>query len=274
MLGSINAFFTKVFDLLVIPFQTVEPVWPLVIISLISGVILLIIYGWVSNQQAIANTKKKIHSYLLESILFRHDVATSLKAQGRMFLQAGKYFSLAVPPIIILAIPCIFILSQLNLRYQSEALHPGERSLISITLAEPALLFDLVAQAPEGLNFTPPVRILDQAQIVWGIEAEQEGVYPVTIKNGTGEVLFEKDIYVGTTALKLATIHSRQWWIELLYPDDGGLLKNTPAIREIAVQYPGTLHPFLGIRWHWLILFLVLSILSGLVAARYLKVEI
>jgi len=274
MLATLNAFFTSVFDLLTIPFQGIAPVWGLVFFSLVSGVILLVIYGWVSDQKAIANAKKKIHSYLLESILFRHDLSTSLRAQGRMFLQAGKYFSLAVPPILILAIPCIFILSQLNLRYQSEALHPGERSLMSITVAEPRMLFDVTVEGPEGIAFTPPVRIIDENRIVWGIEADQVGVYPATVKNGNGEVLFTKDLYVGVSAARLATYHARQWWMELLYPDDGRILAGAPAIGEILVQYPGTLHRFLGIEWHWLILFLVLSILSGLVAARYLKVEI
>ena len=105
--GFFNAVATWFFDLLLWPFGNMAPVWGLLFVSALSGILLLLVYGRISNQAAIRRTKKKIGGLMLEAVLYRRDLAVSLRAQARMFGQAFVYLGYALPPLVILMAPCL-----------------------------------------------------------------------------------------------------------------------------------------------------------------------
>jgi len=45
-------------------------------------------------------------------------------------------------------------------------------------------------------------------------------------------------------------------------------------VTELKIGYPPVRYQLLGIRMHWLVVFAVLSILSGLIASKIFRVEI
>lgn len=280
-----NSVFTSAFDILLWPFASLPPVIGLTVISIISGIILLLIFGKISNQKAIKNAKRGIGGSILESILFRHDLGVSLKAQGGMFIGGIKYFLLAVPPIIILMIPCIMILAQLNLRYNHSPLTSGESALITAHLDRSTDLFNLNLTPPEGVVATPPIRDLDNHQITWrlDIKGNPDGVTPTSenllkISNGSTELALPLySNYSGYSGANFDKIVAERYTSPLwrfLYPGDNVLLKSGAAINEVVVTYPLQDHIFLGVTTHWILIFLIVSILSGIVASRYFKVEI
>lgn len=267
-----NSLATSIFDALLYPLSFLGSDLALVFISILAGIGLLFLYGKVSNQEAIKKVKKKIAAGIYESVLFRNDLRVSLKAQGKMFLGGAKYFALAIPPIIILSIPCLIVLAQLNLRYGARPLNPGESTIISIGVKDDAALFSAEIKTPEGISATPPLRDLDNHIVSWRLDAKAPMIADVNIVVG-GESLTQ-NIFVGKETSKIPTvIHSSFWW-QFLYPGATIPIKLKDVITEISVRYPEQIMNLAGIQMNWLIVFLIVSILAGIAGSKFLKVEI
>ena len=274
MVGFFNAVVTWFFDLLLWPFENVAPVWGLLFVSALSGILLALVYGRVSNQAAIRRTKQKIGSLMLEAVLYRRDLAVSLCAQARMFGQAFVYLGHALPPLAILMIPSLIILAQLNLRYNARGLKPGERTLLSLKLDKPLDLKGVTLRSSGGLLLSPPVRVPQSKEIFWRIEPVVSGMQSVTIEVEDKSVpRVRKAIYDSHFRGKLSSGRYKAWWMNLLYPGDRPF-PHECVFSELYIKYPGVHYRFLGIEMHWLVIFALVSILAGVTAAKVFKVEI
>ena len=271
---SLNNAFSVITDILLVPFTGLAPVWGLVFISVLSGIALIFIYGFVSNQKAIKSVKRKISASILEVILYRHDIGLCLKAQGRMLLYAVQYFALALPPLLILMIPCIFILAQLNLRYEARALMPGEKIIVSAKVSDEKNLFESRITAGSGLEVTEPVRIPTAGEIVWRLEVKEDAEQKVSIKTGLNTTPLENLVHIGKYRGPIFTFSSASWLWSLLYPSSHKIDPSKYGISEISFSYPKAEHALFGLNLHWIIIFFIVSLMSGLVASRFLNVEI
>ena len=79
-----NALVTGLFDLLFLPFGGLGPVWALVVFSLLTGVLMLWIFGKVSDQQAIRVIRDRIRGQLIAIRLFGDDLGLLFRLQGRL----------------------------------------------------------------------------------------------------------------------------------------------------------------------------------------------
>lgn len=255
------------FDLLLSPFAMLPPLWGLFAISAIAGVFLVFIYGKVSNQRKLREVKRGIGAALFESILFRRDLKVSLGAQLRMLKGAGSYFLLALPPLAILLVPCVLLLAQLQVRYGLRPLHPGESTLLSVTAKEGVDLRDLVVGPPQSLELSPPVRIPSLHEATWRVQPQVAGSYELTLPSLNAALPLE----VAGVTPRLRPLTSRAFWDRVLYPSDLALPE---SLESISVVYPERDYSVLGVSMHWVILFFVVSLISGLGAAKALHIEV
>ena len=114
MLEKLNSIFVNIFNFILIPVSNFSDEVKILYISILSGIIFLLIYGKVSNQKGIKETKRKIMAKVIEVALFRHSIKVCLNAQGALFKQGFKYLSFALIPLLILMVPCILIMAQIN----------------------------------------------------------------------------------------------------------------------------------------------------------------
>jgi len=270
----LNSTVTTIFDVLLYPTSVIASLWGLLLISILSGIILLLVYGKVSNQAGIKSTKRRIYSYVLESVLFRHDLNLSLKAQGNMFLAGFKYFVLAVPPILIMMIPCLLILAQLNLRYSSQPLKNGDSSIVSLTLDSDQKLFETSLIAPEGISVTPPLRDLDNNSISWRLNITNPPRESKEIQINIGSETVSKPLILEQNSTKIPSKTFSDWWWSFLYPGDSIARSMQGMVKEISISYPERSYNIFGIKMHWLVVFIIISLLSGIVGSKIFKVEI
>lgn len=244
----------------------------LLLISVVSGVLLLLIYGRISSQRALRNVKRAIAADIIEAFLFRHSLATSLRAQGRAFLHGGKYFLLAVPPIVVLAVPCIIVLAQLNAFYGARPLKVGEQALLAadFTGIDPQ---QVRIEAPEGVQLSPPVRIPSQGAAFWRIEGQVPGSHRVALV--VGDKRYEKTVVVGAEQDgRIMAVESAHWFESLLFPGELRLVPGQDTLQKLTLRYPEGELELLGLQLHWLVVFFVVSLLSGLLAAKIFHIEI
>lgn len=268
LVAGLNSVMGLITGLILAPFRALAPIWGLVFLSAVTGVALLLVFGKVSNQAAIRRVKREIYAALLESVLFRHDLRLCLGAQAKLLRCSIVYFLAALPPVFILAVPCVLVMAQLNARYDARSFSPGEDGLITVALSDPKEIYDLKLAAAPEVDVSKPLRIPSTGEVIWKIKA----------KDGPAEL----DLELKGKSLKLPlrsgpsqeldAFYYRTWWLALFYParlDIGSF-----PIDGITIGYPKVSYSIMRMQMHWLVVFLIISLLAGILASRVFKVEI
>lgn len=273
---TFNKFFGKIFDLLFIPFRSMNPWVGMVIVSFLTGLLMLVIFRYTSNQAGIKKVKNKIKAHLLELRLYKDSLGLSLKAQGNILLANLKYITHSFKPLLVMIVPVILILIQMNFWFGYDSLKPGEQTLLKVKLEEGynPLHTDLVLEPdPEIVIETLPLRIEEYGEINWRISSQKSGIHHVDVVVAGKKI--SKTIATDTKPLsKLSPIKHRKKFVdELFYPVEAPIAKDFP-VKSIEVLYPAKRLNFLGFDIHWLIAYFALSIIFGFSFKGIFKVEI
>lgn len=247
--------------------------WALILISAVAGVLLALIYGRISFQQRLRSVKKDIHGCMLESVLFRHSPVLALRSQGRMLIGGIRYFLLAVPPIVILAVPCIFIFGQLNAWFGYRALDVRGSVLLRAQVTSPAAVESASLRADEGMEVVGPLKDAITRELTWRIDPKQAGLHSIAVQSGAGETV-TIELPVGTEGLqRIDPVVSQHAVDRLLFPAHRAA-RLPSSFEQIQVIFPEREISFLGLHSHWIITFLIVSLLAGFLAAKVAGVEL
>ena len=275
-MGLINSILGKLFDLLLLPFRSLNPWAGMAFISLLTGLLMLLIYRLTSNQSGIRRVKDKIKAHLLELRLFKENMGVTMRAQGQILRANLRYLALNLKPLLVMIVPLVLILSQLNLWFGSEPLSVGRAAILKVRLQPDVNVlgteFSLDAP-PEIAVETPPLRIEESKEVDWRFQPRAAGRFNLTIRAGDKNYL--KTVIVDGRHLdKVSSIKVKRSFLdELFYPGEKAL----PAdgrIKAIEVVYPVKRLPLFGLKLHWLIAYLGLSIVFGFALKKPFRVEI
>jgi len=189
-----NSAFGKIFNALFLPFRGMSPWVGMILISFLTGLLMLFVFKWTSNQQGIQKVKNRIKAHLLELRLFKDSLSQSLRSQGNILRCNLTYISYSVKPMLVMIIPLILILIQLNFWFGYESLKPNESVILKIKLAEDQnpLETQIAVHPSSGLVMeTPPLRIEESQEINWRFSATQEGIQQFTVTIN-GETVIKK----------------------------------------------------------------------------------
>ncbi|MEE9390031.1 MAG: hypothetical protein V3U91_02195 [Candidatus Aminicenantaceae bacterium] len=271
-----NSFFNKLFELIFLPFRSMSLWIGMVIISLLTGFLMLLVFRLTSNQEGIRKVKNKIKAHLLEFRLFKDSLSISLRAQGNILRHNLKYLSYYGKPMLVMIIPLILILFQLNIWFGSQSLEIGETTILKVELQEGVNLLDINLTIEPSTGFdieTPPLRIEEEREINWRLRAKEKGVHDLTLViNGQR---FKKKVAVAQKPLsKISPLKVRRNFInELLNPGEPPL-SGEPPIKAIEIKYPAKNMNLFGWHIHWLIIYMVLSVILSFAFRGVFKIEI
>lgn len=274
-MGLFNKLLTVLFGLFFKPFQAFNPVWALAVISLVAGVLMLWLFGKVSNQETIRVVRDRIRGNLLGIRLFGDDIGLLFMLQGRVMRLTLTYLRHALVPILVMIVPVMFILIQMNLRFAQRPLAPGESSIVTVTFRDPgAMSRGITLQAPEGVTVeTPAVHVSSLMELSWRIRAQEPGRHRLLLKTA-GEEDVGKDLVVGDGWGATSSLRTGKNILEkLLYPGEAPI-PSSHAIESIEVSYPPLPIQAFGWNLNWILLFFVLSIVFGYAFKGVIGVEI
>ena len=266
----------RALDVFFKPFERFDPFWGMLVVSAVTGVLMLIVYKYTSNQAAIVRVKDKIKAHLLEAWIYREDVPLMLKAQGAVLLANLKYMALNLQPLVVMLIPVLILLVHLNFRYGMRPLKPGEETIVR-TLRKTAVaateMDESIRFSQGGVIETHGVRIEERGEVDWRIKAPQTGD-SLTITAGGRE--YSKKLQVGDFG-QWVTPRSSVGGLSdaFFYPGDAPL-PSDGVLERIEVTYPtqSPAIPCTNWRPHWLIQYFVLSLIFGFALKGPFKVEI
>ena len=271
-----NSVLDKLFDILFLPFRNMSPWVGMVLISLLTSFLMLFIFRHTSNQAGIKKAKNLIKAHLLELRLFQDDMRIQFRAQGRILMANLKYIGHNSKPMLVMIIPVVLILIQLNLWFGARSLKPGESALLKVKLSGdrfPSEVTVNLEPPPQIVIETPPLRIEDEAEIDWRVKAKETGLGRLSLAV-EGETIF-KDVAVGTKPLsKISTLKVGRNVLDQVFNPGERPLPSGSLVRSIELKYPAAHMNLFGRHVHWLVVYFVLSIIFGFAFKGVFRVEI
>lgn len=261
-MNTFNAITTVVFDLILAPFGHGLAAFDLVLWSLLTGIVALVVYKYASNQKGIERAKDQIKMHLLEIRLWRNDIVVVFTSTLKILGKNAVYLGHNLSPMVILMVPFLAILCQLEANYAFDPAPVGSVELLTVELADDANLkaTDVEVELPEGVVLdAPPVRTAD-GEVFYRLRAETAGDHVITLR--AKDEVFTKGWAVGGAARKVPVMRTRTW-DGFLYPGEEGIPSGS-AFHHVAIAYPVRSLPYMPDGETGIIgVFLVLSLLAG-----------
>ena len=246
------------FDLLNPVFTGIEayclswlPAWTRVALyGLGSGIVTMLLYAKLSNQDALADGKQASKEALtrLRELDPEAEFDVVLATMRKAIIEPLKHAKLAAGPALWASLPLVFILVWLDNSYSYEA--PSAGSVIQV-LTEPFVPL----QEGDGVH-----RSEGQAYAVTWPESG-----PIELKGLTGDLIVS---IPATTHIPL--IHKREWW-NILIGNPAGYIDESAAITSVEITIPpGEL---INSGPHWLRSWLIFYFSALMATAIAIKVK-
>lgn len=241
------------------------------VIAAATGVLLLLVFKYTSNQAAIRRVRDRIDASLLTLKLFKDSTAVTLRAQGRMAVGAFRLLVLALVPMLVMSPPVILLLGQLSLWYQARPLRVGEEAVLTMALGGDPMP-EVRLRPTDAVDVTVgPVRIRSKREACWNIKGRTPGIHRLVFEVDGRPV--EKEVAVGDGFRRVSTLRPGWDWEDiLLYPAEPPF-RPGDAIRSIAIAYPERSSWTSGTD-SWVIYWFAASMVAALASRRALDVKV
>jgi len=271
----INKFFNGIFDIVFYPFSRINPVWNIVYISILTGIFILVAFKYLTNQDELKKTKKKIAGHILELRIFNFDVGVIVRVFKDILNENFKYIRLNSLSFIVIAIPVIIASIQIHSRFNYRPLRTGEKTNLIVKFYDTVDItgYSIQLVAPENIQVeTPPVSLSSLHEVDWRIACTREGDYDVIIC--VNDEKLTKTIMVSNKSRILKNKYSGAGIWKLLLNPGIVPISDFDEIEYIKVSYPERAVPFLGINFNGLLLYFIFSIVSVYLIKIKFKVAI
>jgi hypothetical protein len=243
-------------------------------IAVVTGVLLLVVFKYTSNQRAIKRVRDDINANLLALKLFKDSAGVAVVAQQRLLQGAARLFVLALIPIAVMAVPVALLLGQMSLWYQQRPLRVGEEAVVTLTLNGDADdPFPKVSLTPADAVETAigPVRAFSKREVCWTIVGQERGYHRLEFQ--VGDQTVAKELAVGDGFMRVSRWRPPWIWSQTLeHPWEAPFTPESP-VRSIEISYPPRPSWTSGTNY-WMIFWFAVSFAAGLCFRRVLRVNV
>ncbi len=242
-------------------------------ISIVIGLLMVLVFGYTSDQKAIHIAKDHLKAHLLELRLFQDQIGVVLRAYGKILLATGRYLKLAFKPLLFVIVPLTFLIVRVDRYLGLMPIEAGQSFLVKARVSNGAKVDQSEIQLPEGLaTNAPAVHVPAENEINWRVIAAKDGNYVVNV--GVDGQTWPKTLVVGSGLSRLSPIRLRgRFWERVFFSAESALPSDSP-VESIEVQYLPRDIAFAGFEWNWIWLFFVLSLVAGFAFKSILGIEI
>ena len=273
LIGVINQVLTGLFGLIAWPLWGVGAMAFLVVISFLSALMALMIFGRFSDQKAIRKVRNRIRGNMLAVRLYRDSVPVVLGLQVEIMRDTLTYMRYSLTSLPLLIVPFLLILVQLDLHLTARALQPGESAVVKVRFSETLQTGDRITlESPREITVeTPPVKLSAQKEVSWRIRAQAPTRDVLTLH--WGDEVIQKEVVVGHGGGAISSLRTGNMMEMLLHPGEAPI-RGSQGVESIRINYPSRELSVWGWKVHWVILFFVLFFLFAFACKGFLGVEI
>ena len=243
-------------------------------LSVISGLLMLVVFRFTSNQKAIRSIRSQIKANMLALTLFKDDIFVSLRCQTRICAGAIGLVLHSLIPMAVMVLPVTLLLGQASLWYQARPLKVGEEAVVTVQLRgnSKAVLDEIALKEDAAIAVvTGPVRIPKKNLVCWNLTPKETGekLLQFEIDGQT----YTKELSVGD-GFKLTSLRRppADWKQALLYPAETPFGEDS-LVQSIDVILPAR-NSFTAGTGSWVVYWFAISMLSAFLAKPFLNVSI
>ena len=254
-----------------------SPLAIVVVVSLVVGLLMVVLFGYTSDQKAIGIAKDQLKAHLLAVRLYRDQIPVVMGSYGKILRGTGRYLKLAFKPLLYVIIPITLLMVQID-RYLGQTPLPANAPFLltvhlpTQTTASDALN-DIALELPPEITMTaPPVHIPAGNEIVWRLAGSRDGKYEVKVAAAGQSAA--KAVCVGSDLARISTVRLRgRFWERMFTSAEPALPENSP-IDSISINYPDRNIEVAGYGMNWIWLFFILSMAAGFIFKELLGIQI
>lgn len=250
-----------------------SPLSIVIVVSLVVGLVMVVLFGYTSDQKAIGIAKDQLKAHLLAVRLYRDQIPVVMGSYGKILRGTGRYLKLAFKPLLYVIVPITLLMVQID-RYLGQTPIPVSASfLLTVHTTTSDALNDVTLDLPPEITMTaPPVHVPANSDIVWRLAGSKNGKYEVKI--GAAGQNVTKTVCVGTELPRISTIRLRgRFWERMFLSAEPALPKTSP-IESISINYPDRDIEVAGYGMNWIWMFFILSMVAGFIFKELLGIQI
>jgi hypothetical protein len=204
--------------------------------------------------------------------LFNDDLRAMLRAELDILRHHATYLRLSLVPMVWILVPAALAAAQLQSYYGYTGVDVGRPVLVTaqfIPGSQPSAELD----APAAFRIETPAIVLPALnQVVWRIVATAPGDYEVRVR--IADASYAKTLHVSSGLSRHSPVRLAPRLLdEVAYPSEAPLPDGAP-ISMIQVDYPQSGIQVFGRRIHWMVIYLILSVVFAVSLRRPLRVSI
>ena len=275
-MDNLNRFLTTAGELLLSPFRN-YPATGLVFWSVITGVVMTYVFGKTSNQRALRRAADDIRAQLFAVKLFKEDLVVTFQCQMKLLKSTGIRLMHSVPPMLVMIVPLLLVLTQLAMRYECRPLVQDEQAVVTLHIKPDAWKAsrDITLNAGDGFVVeTESLRDEKNSTIYWRVRAD--GSESKLLQWHLGDETISKVLPISVTPIVLEVSSPRRpgvsIWDQVLYPAESSLSADSP-IESIDLQLSPRDTPILGWNVPWWATFFLVSMLVAFIAGKFSGVQ-
>ena len=265
---------TQFFNLILGPFENGHAHAGLILVSVITGAVMLFLFKLTSNQQAMKEVKTKISAYFLEMRLYKEDISAVMASQRNILKANMGYMKLALIPALVMIVPVVLVIVQLELRYAHTGFGPGETAMVKVTLEEglDVVKNPVALKADQGVEkASPAVRIPSLNETDWKIRLTDNGIHNLTLETAAGDVTLP--VYATDRLIPIYGTFKKASFFETVFNPGAPRIPDEVPIQAVEILYPEMSFSWGFIDLSWLWSFLIISMGFGVILKFLFGVE-
>ena len=250
-----------------------SPLAIVIVVSLVVGLLMVVLFGYTSDQKAIGVAKDQLKAHLLAVRLYRDQIPVVMGSYGKILRGTGRYLKLAFMPLLYVIIPITLLMVQIDRYLGGTPIPSNAPFLLTVHTTAGDALNDVTLVLPPEISMTaPPVHVPSTNEIAWRLVGSKEGKYEMKIA-AAGQAA-AKVVCVGSGLARISTVRLRgHFWERMFSSAEPALLENSP-IESISINYPDRNIEIAGYGMSWIWLFFVLSMVAGFIFKEVLGIKI
>ena len=143
-------------------------------LSVVVGLLMIVLFGYTSDQKAIGIAKDQLKAHLLAVRLYRDQLHVVMGSYGKVLRGTGRYLKLAFKPLLYVIIPITLLIVQLDRYLGLTAIQTNTPFLVTARVNKPEALDSISIELPPEITANaPPVHVTADNEVVWRLVASQ-----------------------------------------------------------------------------------------------------
>ena len=243
------------------------PVWAgITIISIVTGVVMLIAFRDLSNQDAIGRAKDDIKANLLAMKLFKDELRVVFQSQIRLLGAIFRLQRYVLTPVLWMTLPMLLGLAQMGVRYQWQPLKTNETAIIKAVLNEKlsnlqTLDIKLTVQSESQIAIEAGP-VTGGGVTTWRVSGSKAGLHALQIH--VNDKIIEKQLVISDEFERVSALRPSKHWVDqLLHPIESALPADS-LVQSVEIDYPH-MDSWIHGADYWVIYFFVVSMAAALI---------